>query len=1531
MIVTFICEDRLYDVLLPERVRGQFWMEDAQADLSDESGKLFGIEAVDGRWQIRADKKLRLFENSGGKPVPAAAVSLQEGQLYPALLGRDQSRRGYIFAEAYTEDRCTFKKYQVSQDTALSVGKAASNSIEINNPYISVTHAMITLQNGVWTVTDNNSTNGVYVNEVRIRGSVRLMPGDMVYMMGFKLVVGDSFLAMNNPDNSVSIHTDRLTAWQAPEITAYEAPEEPKEHIYYRSPRFKREITPLVLQIDGPTAQERADSTPLALTLAPSLVMGCASFASGIVTTVNTMNNGGSIVSSIPTLVMTVGMLSGMIVFPFIMKIRDRKQKAENEQIRREKYLKYLSNIRGEILKASNMQREILSENFPSVASMITTPGFYDGILWSRVYGQEDFLTIRVGVGNIPLYGELKFPDQRFSIDDDIMREEVNRFSEEKKILEGVPVTFSLAENRVAGVIGEPAAVEGMMNNILLQIAALHSYDEVKVVFLCEEKDLHKYEYVRWMQHCWNNEGNLRFLATSPEEVRELSAYFSRVIANRREEHAVGFPYYVVISASKALSDRCAFITELLTDPSIPGFSCLTVYDELKNLPKECSTVLRLHEAQGMIYNRRNTTDDRIIFVQDAVNGPFAEKCMMDIAEYRLDLQKGKYALPGMLTFLDMFKAGKIEHLNIATRWRESNPVTSLQTPIGVDSDGGTFYLDLHERAHGPHGLVAGMTGSGKSEFIITFILSLAVNYHPDEVAFVLIDYKGGGLTGAFENDLYRLPHLAGTITNLDGASIARSLLSIQSELRRRQAVFNEARRLSNEGTMDIYKYQKLHRSGVVKDAVPHLFIISDEFAELKTQQPEFMDQLISTARIGRSLGVHLILATQKPAGVVNDQIWANSKFKVCLKVQERADSMDMLKRPDAAELVETGRFYLQVGYNELFELGQSAWCGAPYVPADRVEHETDEKIQLLDHLGHICEEAKPRRDVKEKADARRQIVEIMKYISQIAAEEHAAAKALWLPEIPAMITVDGTKKKYGYGNVTDYILNPIIGELDDPYNQRQEILRLPLTENGNAICYGSVGSGKTTFLTAILYSLYREHTSKTLNTYILDFGAETLRMFEQAPQTGDFVIAGEDEKLANLFGYLKREMERRKKLFTEYGGDYVSYAKAGVDSLPNIVVLINNYPNLAEQYEELEDKITVLTRECPKYGIFFVLTCPSAVGIRYKLQQNFTQVFVMQLNDKSDYTSLLGNTGGVYPSKTLGQGIFRKTNVYMFQTAHVTEDRENVAGFVRAFCKDMADHSGQKKAFSIPVMPKVLYQSRYADYGTSYRNIPVGLESSTLDTYSLDMGKYGALSVLAMDRHDLTYFMEGVAGLLAASGEIETYVFDPGHLLSLTGIDEAHYIAENFEDTVVKLFRETVERHNTYKKSDGHPDPSFDMHPILVAINGLGALKAQLTEDGVSKLRLMMEKTHGKLNLSFLAADDYQSSNRYCAEDWCGGNGIWVGNGITDQIRLKFSQRNFAANNSLDFTSGYVVERNKVSLVKLIVSDRAQLEETDE
>ena len=1527
MLVTLIGEQKIYSVHLPEKIAGKYWILDDEKSMS--SNRILAVEADSGsqRWIVKADRLLKLYDE---KQMEVKSLSLEAGKLYQAAFGQEM-QTAFLLAEPFTEDRGIYKKYVANPDAVLSIGRENDNTIVVSNPYVSAHHGTLSFVNGMWTFSDNDSTNGTYVNRRRITGQVNLSVGDVVFLLGFKFVVGNNFISMNNPDGSVRINTEFLSEFNKKEYVDDETMEPGEPSYYYRSPRFVREITPLELQVDSPTRREDKEGAPILLTLGPSLIMGVASFSVGIFAVVNASQSGGSILNTLPTMITSVAMLLGMILFPVIMRKREKKRGVAREIERREKYLKYLNNLRQEIQANIAVQEELLNENNPPITSLTAQGDFWERKLWGKTPAGKDFLYLRLGAGNMPMCADIKFPEDRFSIEDDTLRDSLFAFQREERLLMNVPIGVSLLKSRVLGIVGDREGVRNLLNNLLMQILLLHSYDEVKLVCLYEKSDERQLSFVRYAQHIWDNEEKRRFLAITEEDLRELTIAMNKIIADRGEtaeadqEKRVS-PHYIILSASKALSNKCAFLTDVLQSENLRGFSVICAYDEMKSLPKECGAVVWVDGTQGIVYDAASGSGGNVNFAQDIISVSYAEQMVRQMADRQLDLNQGRYALPEMMTFMDMFGVGKCEHLNIPQRWKSNNPVKTLQTPIGVDTNGETFYLDLHEKFHGPHGLVAGMTGSGKSEFIITYILSMAVNYHPDEVAFVLIDYKGGGLTGAFENEHYRLPHLAGTITNLDGGAIMRSILSIKSELRRRQSIFNRARDIANEGTMDIYKYQKMYRDGQVEEPLPHLFIVSDEFAELKSQQPEFMDQLISTARIGRSLGVHLILATQKPSGVVNEQIWANSKFKICLKVQDRADSNDMLKRPDAAEIAETGRFYLQVGYNELFELGQSAWAGAAYQDTDKMGKEPDAQIEILDEAGNVVDRIKGKK-TSPVQDNGRQIVKIMEYLDRLAQEEKINERQLWLPEIPEDIRLEELVGRYAFKTTAESGLTAVIGELDDPYTQSQRLLTVNFAEAGNVLIYGAAGSGKEMMVDTILYSLYRDYTPAELNAYLLDFGAETMKMFESAPHTGGVMIDGDSEKISSFMGMMDKEVKYRKKLFAEFGGDMGRYNASGNDRVPYILIVVNNYSHFYESYEKYEDLMITLTRECPKYGIYFIFTATNTMAVRYRMLQNFRQMYVMQMNDKADYVSILGNTGGVVPPAVKGRGIFKTEETYVFQTAHIVGEEKDLLGYIKQFSAKLTEQAGGVKAKQVPVVPRFVSGLDAANNMNSFAQMPLGVSYATFGYLKVDASEKNVLLVIAENGKDALHYAGGLIEMTSSVPDLRTVVFNGGSELEELLDVACEKVDGDYENRIVELFDMAVRRNNNYKDTNGQP--TVDMAPVLVVINGYEKIKNGLSEDGKDKLITMIDKVEGFCNICFVVCDSCRAVNQYYMDQWvgsrCGGEGVWIGNGIEDQMRLTVTRRTKELRREINARTGYYVADGTARLMRLVMPSKLE------
>lgn len=948
----------------------------------------------------------------------------------------------------------------------------------------------------------------------------------------------------------------------------------------------------------------------------------------------------------------------------------------------------------------------------------------------------------------------------------------------------------------------------------------------------------------------------------------------------------------------------------------------------ISNLSDRCTTFIELKKNEvGELCNSTNL-EKNIMFKADQNEEVQYEKCVQVLSNISIEFNNDEDGqLPGKIGFLEMYEVGEIEQLNCKIRWMESNPILNLQAPVGVGKNGQKISIDLHEKFHGPHGLIAGMTGSGKSEFIISYILSMAICYHPYEVQFILIDYKGGGLAGAFENKStgLKLPHLAGTITNLDANEIKRSLASIESELKRRQALFNQAREISGESTIDIYKYQKMYRDKVVTEPVSHLFIISDEFAELKNQQPEFMDQLISTARIGRSLGVHLILATQKPSGVVDPQIWSNTRFRVCLRVQDKSDSNEIIKCPDAAFLKQTGRFYFQVGYNEVFILGQASWAGGKYIPSKNVNKTIDTSINFINHIGYPIKTIQTREKREVKSDSKgEELLNIVKYLADTAKELNVFCKPLWLEKIPDFITVENLAFKYQYQK-ENFILNPIIGEYDVPSKQEQRLLTLPITKEGNTIVYGASGSGKENFIITLLYSSMLYHTASEVNYYVIDFGSEALKMFQDCPIVGDLLYADDEEKINNLYKMLTTTIETRKELFAEYNGDFETYCKHSGKTVSNIVVIINNYESYQETYGEFDDTLIVLSRECNKYGIYFLITVNTPNGMRFKLRQNFALIYALQQNSEDDYTTILGNVHKNYPAKYLGRGIMKVDDVvYEFQTAFPTE-KERIPKFIKEKCADYKKQE-EYQAKGIPTLPEIVtLKEIQSSLNKNSHSLVIGINKENLKVSKFNFNKNYTTIITGLDLSPTSTLVNSLIKQIIALQNASLAVLNAEeYTIEESSQRYYQYIDQEFNDFFESMVEFTKQQNELYVNNKYNKKIFKDKKPIYCIIIGIDAFKNRLSEENKLKFGEFFTNAKDLGIVNYIIVDSIDKIKKVELESWyktCVNNnaGIWIGNGINDQFSLKVTKKIDEMKQEIPSNFCFVINRGKPEYVKYV------------
>ena len=1294
------------------------------------------------------------------------------------------------------ESKKLTRRIDVSTLQYFSIGVGGNNQIVLNSKYLRRDEISCIQANGALTITVNNTTYGIYVNGRKMTSGVTVQSGNFFSLSDAVFYYNNGYLWTDNSD---------VVRTALPVYVDTRGDEYP---LFHRNTRVKVVPSEEKIEILDPPQKPEKPKANLFQRLFPSLGM---LIAAGIMAYM-----GGA------TMLIFSGISGLMAIITAIVSIvQGKKEFKEKTQERIEKYEVYIEGKREEITKARDEERKTLEEIYCSDIENINRLSNFSYNLFDRDRGDADFLCVRLGTGAVEANRKIEYKKQeRLEIEDDLQKKPGEIFEEFRNV-ESAPVVCDLKSTNAVGVVGEDDSRWTMLNRMIIDIAARHYYSDVKMFFIASPE--HK-EYVwrfRMLPYVYNDALKTRNIVCNESSKNLIFEYLYKELSHREQNKNQENHFVIFVLDDNGIKTHP--ISRFIEKAKDLGVTFVFFAQSRADIAQGCGYLINLTgPCNGVLVNASDSSKDTP-FVCSVINKDTVDSMISLLSPVYTEEISLESSLTKNITLFQLLNILAVDDLNLNKRWAESKVYKSMSAPLGV-SKSGVVSLDLHDRFHGPHGLVAGTTGSGKSELLQSYVLSMATLFHPYEVGFVIIDFKGGGMANQFRD----LPHLLGTITNIDGREINRSLKSIKAELQKRFA---------GADVNHIDKYIQKYKAGEVKEALPHLIIIVDEFAELKAEQPEFMKELISAARIGRSLGVHLILATQKPAGQVNEQIWSNSRFKLCLKVQTQEDSNEVLKSPLAAEIREPGRAYLQVGNNEIFELFQSAYSGAP-------EHSDDLNVkeftvyELADNGRRIPVFSQKKQ--KQEGNVTTQLDALVRYVNGYCKEKNIRKLPnICLPSLATTITYPSEligKTESGHICVD-------LGIYDDPDNQFQGVYSVDFTAQ-NVIVIGSALSGKTNVLQTMVRGLASRYTPQEVSIYIIDFASLVMKNFETLHHVGGVVLPSQDEKLKNLMKLLKTDMKQRKEKMLAVGvSSFAAYKEAGKTDMPQIVLMIDNLTSLKEMYFQDDDDILALCREGLAVGISVVITNAQTTGIGYKYLSNFSGRLALFCNDYGEYSSLFNYCRERIPD-IHGRSLIEIDKAHlecqMFLAFEGDREFERVEK-IKEFISKTNEHFAGMSARQIPMIPENLTSryifEKYASHMRKPGEFVAGIDYGVVEPFCMQLNGRGAFGISGKAKSGKANFLRYLITAFSTMypGKTEVYVVD-GVEKKLNGIQTVENViqyelrSDQAIEIVASVEQRLAKRYQALADDTEVDDDNF----ILLLLNSRDAVEA-ISGNGVA------------------------------------------------------------------------------------------------
>nr|MBC7245774.1 hypothetical protein [Chloroflexota bacterium] len=987
-----------------------------------------------------------------------------------------------------------------------------------------------------------------------------------------------------------------------------------------------------------------------------------------------------------PMLIMSMAFPLANILSYAVQKRTYRRAWAEYEA----SYRKKLAKMRRHLDSLAENQRAQLEKEYPTVSKMVSIVLDRNKHLWWRRADDEDFLALRIGTGDSKPSFSVSPP--RTADSNNPLTSLAWELSRSYQKLPHLPVLLPLQQVGSLAIAGKPSsAVYGVARRLVLDVLVHHSPEDVQLVVMTDlPEGRERWEWLKWAPHTsaiHAEEGVCR-LAFTMDQAQACLEWL-------REQYRTRFPTTDTTSNVMKEERQPAAIIVLLDDsgrirqhPDIANLAArgkeagiYLLFIGGQGWPRECRARLDVLREHNFHYLSSRADKESLTTCEGMYETASLEDCeciARSLAPLKVSTGQSVCTLPDSIRISQVLGTFSLEALK--QNWMaELSPADMLQLPVGVrvGHEGlEPMIIDLRPEGLGGyqafHSVLIGTTGSGKSVFLQTLILSAAYRYSPRWLNFMLMDFKAGA---SELSKLEKLPHVVGLVTDLTPELATRALIAVDSEIRRRKQAFDEAGKCTGIRISDIWDYNKRFPG----DPLPHLLLVLDEFAKGIELLPDLQRVLQSLAQQGRALGVYLILANQRVTHAV-DTLLSNIGWRIVLPVAERDEMriVDRLRSPST----RPGRGYVRVK-EEVYEFQGARSDEATLSPdADGVGSFTIYTIEadgswktLYKYSTNI-----PQEDRSEQTSARKSELEtLIDWMKQ--AEQDLGlvpARRIYLPPLEEHIRFEEMLEDsslplrfedgrwQGDSQISSKLLVPL-GYVDLLDESRQEILMVNFEEqDGHLWIVGSPGSGKAMSLITLLLSLAYTHTPEEVQFYILEYGAGTLLSLVDLPHTGAVLRLEEKERLQRLLAYLDKEMEQRR---IHLGGQKVDGA------FPSIFLVVNDFAELRANYPDEAEQVASYVRSGKAVGIHVIITSNRGTELSRSISGNIARRLVLQLTSRNEYLDVVNQPLTPLPKPVQGRGYWIDRGVRECQVAQPPCDMKNLVQLMRKTWRGALPH----------------------------------------------------------------------------------------------------------------------------------------------------------------------------------------------------------------------------------------------------------------